>query len=730
MNATTLFGKESVCRLTRDEIHTRVEQILSDMTLKEKVLLLNGNWDLVRNALKYKNPYNPVPIRTNGSRKHGVAPVAFTDGPRGVVMGKSTCFPVSMARGASFDPDLEYRIGEAIGREARAQGANLFAGVCINLLRHPAWGRAQETYGEDPLLVGSMGAALTRAVQHHNVMACPKHYALNNIENSRFFVDVQTDDRTLHEVYLPHFRMCIEAGAASVMGAYNKFRGDHLCESSYLLTDVLRGQWGFEGFTISDFIYGVRDTKKAIEAGLDIEMPMPIHYQKKLEAAVRNGIVDVSLVTQAARRVLFTQLVFENSPDPETYEASVVATETHIALAREAAEKSMVLLKNEQCLPLERDIKKLLVVGALAAKENTGDHGSSRVYAPYVVTPLEGLRVFLGETCEIVHCTEDELEQARTAASDVDAVLFVVGNDYNDEGEYVVPQETEGEHPLVTGARNQGNPLKLLLIKSMIKKLGATYTSDDGKPVGGDRDSLSLCEQQIRAIQEIAPLARRSVVSLVGGSAITVSEWVESVDAVLMSWYSGMEGGAALARVVFGEVNPSGKLPFSVPVEQKDLPYFSSADEQFAYDRYHGYTWFEKNEIKPAYPFGFGLSYTRFDVSKIAADRQVDTVEVSATIRNTGVRDGAEVLQVYVALPDSKVERAPQQLVGFTKVSVSAGQSADVHLEIPLERLAVYDPQTATWAIESGTYHLLIGASSDRDNLTTVKIKIAEEIQV
>ena len=729
MRTTSLFGKETTCTLTRDEIQARVEQLLKDMSMKEKVLLLNGNWDLVRNAVKYKNPYNPVPIRTNGSPKHGVPPVAFTDGPRGVVMGKSTCFPVSMARGASFDPDLEYRIGDAIGREARAQGANLFAGVCINLLRHPAWGRAQETYGEDPVLVGLMGAALTRAVQHHNVMACPKHYALNNIENSRFFVDVQTDERTLHEVYLPHFRMCIDAGAAAVMGAYNKFRGDHLCESRYLLTDVLRTQWGFEGFTISDFIYGVRDTKKAIEAGLDIEMPMPIHYHKKLLSAVQSGLIDGSYVTQAARRILFTQMVFENTPDPEPYGTSSVASEGHIALAREAAEKSMVLLKNKECLPLTRNMRTLLVIGELAAKENTGDHGSSRVYAPYVVTPLAGLQAYLGDSCKIVHCTEGEVERACALAPDADAVLFVVGNDYNDEGEYVVPQETDGEHPIVTGARNQGNPLKLLLIKSMIKKLGASYTSDDGKPVGGDRSSLSLPDAQIRAIQSIAPLAKQSVVSLVGGSAITVSEWAESVDAILMSWYSGMEGGAALTRILFGDVNPSGKLPFSVPVRQEDLPYFSSTDENFTYDRYHGYTWFTKNEVKPAYPFGFGLSYTSFDVSKIAIDLYDNTVEVSATVRNTGARDGADVVQVYATLPDSKVDRTPYTLVGFMKVDVPAGQSVDARVEIPLERLAIYDPHHTTWIIKSGTYQFLIGTSSDRDALTVVEVTIDEEIQ-
>ena len=276
-----MFNKASNCRLSPAEIEQKADFLLSQMTLKEKVWLLNGNWDLLANQVKYKNAYNPRPIATNGLKRLGISPIKFSDGPRGVVMGHSTCFPVSMARGASFDRALERRIGDAIGVEARAQGANFFGGVCVNLLRHPAWGRSQETYGEDPFLVGEMGVSLAEAVQEHNVIACVKHYAFNSIENSRFEVNVKADERTMHEVYLPHFKKIVQAGAASVMGAYNRFMGEQACESHLLLTEILRDDWGFEGFTISDFIFGVRDGKKAIQAGLDVEMPAPIHYQQQ-----------------------------------------------------------------------------------------------------------------------------------------------------------------------------------------------------------------------------------------------------------------------------------------------------------------------------------------------------------------------------------------------------------------------------------------------------------------
>jgi beta-glucosidase len=214
-----MFGKERECTLTREQIYKRAEVLLGELTLKEKIWMLNGNWDPLRNMNRHKNSYNPIPIKTNGVPRLGISPIAFTDGPRGVVMNHSTCFPVAMARGASFDRELERRVGDVIGKEARAQGANYFAGVCINLLRHPAWGRAQETYSEDPYHLGEMGAALVESVQAHNVMACLKHYAVNNIENSRFFVNVKADERTMREVYLPHFKKGVDVGAASLMGA-------------------------------------------------------------------------------------------------------------------------------------------------------------------------------------------------------------------------------------------------------------------------------------------------------------------------------------------------------------------------------------------------------------------------------------------------------------------------------------------------------------------------------
>ena len=721
-----MFGKEQVCRLSRAEIESGANALLSEMTLKEKVWLLNGNWDVVRNTLQHKNSYNPVPISTNGCKRLGIPPISFADGPRGVVMGHSTCFPVSMGRGASFDRDLECRIGDVIGKECRAQGANCFGGVCINLLRHPAWGRAQETYGEDPYLLGEMGVALTRSVQNHNVMACVKHYALNSIENTRFKVNVISDERTLHEVYLPHFKKCIDAGAASVMGAYNLYNGDHCCESSYLLTDVLRKEWDFQGFTLSDFLFCIRNTEKAINAGMDVEMPMPVHYQKNLFKAVSEGRVSEKAVNRSVLRVIKALLVFENTPDDMEYTKDLVAHEKHTALAREAAEKSMVLIKNENSvLPFPKDAKKILVVGKLAQRAVTGDHGSSRVYAPYVVTILVGLKNYFGNQTEIVHCDEEEIETAKRESVSADCVIIVAGNDYNDEGEYIMPDEDVDMYDIIKkGYLNQGMPVRGMLVKFLGKFFRKLYTDSDDESSGGDRKSLSLRYDEIRCIREIGRINPNTVTVLVCGSMIMTREWDDAVPSILYGWYSGMEGGNALPRILFGDVTPGGKLPFTIPQDESHLPYFSVTDKKIVYNLYHGYSLLDKNGLKAAYPFGFGLSYTTFEMTEPVLKKQDNLVKVRTTVRNTGDREGAQVVQVYMGMKNSRFERQRKLLKGFQKVYLDAGEEKEVIIPVQLEDLKVYSKNEGGWIFEKGKYIFYVGSSSKDDDLTAIEINL------
>jgi beta-glucosidase len=713
-----MFKKDN-CTFTHEQVEEKAQELLKQMTLKEKVWMLNGNWDIFDNVEKYQNGYNPVPIETNGCSRLGISPIKFSDGPRGIVMGHSTCFPVSMARGASFDPDLEKRIGDVIGKEARAQGANFFGGVCINLLRHPAWGRSQETYGEDPFLLGEMGKALTEGVQQHNVIACVKHYAVNNIENSRFWVNVKADERTMREVYLPHFKKSIDAGAASVMGAYNLFNEDHCCESRTLLTDILRDDWGFEGFTISDFVAGVRDTKKAIEAGLDIEMPMPIHYQRNLLTAVEEGRVSEEAVNTAVLRILRTLFVFENTPEQMTYSSDLVASKAHTELAREVAEKSMVLIKNEKdVLPFRKTVKRILVAGELGNRANTGDAGSSKIDAPYVETPLEGLHNYFGDRAEVVLCNENELDKAADEAAKADCVIIVVGNDQYDEGEYISSEPNEDfsfEAAIIEGYKNMGKS---------VSGFGGPMPGTEGA-LGGDRKSLSLKTAQIELIKRIGSINPNTVVVLIGGGMILTKEWENTVPSIVCGWYSGMEGGNALSRILFGDVNPSGKLPFTIPQDQGHLPYFSNTDAEITYDLYHGYSYLDKNGLVPAYPFGFGLSYTTWEYSEPQLDKQDDHVVVRVDLTNTGDIDGAEVVQVYVGMKQSVIDRQKKLLKGFKKVYLEPGQSTTISIPIAVDELRYFSNEQRKWVFEPGTYAFYVGPCSDETDLQIKEIELS-----
>ena len=405
--------------LSPAEIDAQARALLAQMTLAEKIKQMSGDRSFLFGGIKMARAYNAEPVPAGENRRLGIPGIRFTDGPRGVVMYHSTCFPVAMARGASWDVELEARIGDAIGVEARAQGANYFGGVCINLLRHPGWGRAQETYGEDPHHLGEMGAALVRGVQRH-IMACIKHYACNSIERSRFKVNVVVDERTLHEVYLPHFRRCVEAGAASVMSAYNKVNGEYCSHNRRLLTGILRDEWGFDGFVLSDFVFAVRDAKAAALAGLDVEMPFPRHYGRRLARLVRTGEVPEAVVDAAVLRILRQKLRFSRIGEPGRYTQDVVAGPAHRALAREAAEQSAVLLKNDPLagqplLPIGPEVRRIALLGRLAAVPNIGDEGSSAVHPPQVVTPLEGLRR-RSPGPEIVYVDGGNLAQAAEAA--------------------------------------------------------------------------------------------------------------------------------------------------------------------------------------------------------------------------------------------------------------------------------------------------------------------------
>ena len=672
---------------TAAQIDACVDAVLAEASLAEKVTMMSGQGVFAVFA-KPGARWGDQPYRAGGGvDRLGVPALWFTDGPRGVARGQSTCFPCSMARGASFDADLEQRIGEAMSIEIRAQGCNLTGAVCINLLRHPAWGRAQETYGEDPHHLGTMGAALAVGLQTHNVIATVKHFALNSMENARFFVDVRIDERALHEVYLPHFKMVLDAGCKSVMSAYNRMNGEYCGQHRGLLTDILRGEWGFSGFVHSDWVRGVYQTYGAA-AGLDIENPEPIAFGKKLVAAVEAGSVEPHVVDTACRRIMTTLYATLSAEDPlEEYPETLVARAEHGALALESAEKSAVLLRNDGVLPLARGTR-LAVLGRLAGLVNTGDNGSSKVSARHVVTALEGLRA----VADVVTGDESDLDAARDACAGADAVVVVAGYTAADEGEYIPGDLTLGQSEIVPA---EGETI-------VIPERPAS-----GRPaIGGDRLDLGLPADQIALIAAAAASGKPVVVVIVAGSAVMVEGWHDSVGAILQTFYSGQAGGTALARLLFGEVAPSGRLPFTVARDAGDYPFFDRDAKAITYDLWHGYAKFEREGRTPRYAFGHGLSYTDFTTRALAARVAGARIEASVAVTNTGAVAAETPVFLFVAPPGQAAERWPRYLKAFARVALAPGETKIVRMAVDLGALRYRDPATHGWLLEPGDYGL------------------------
>ena len=685
--------------------HDVARELVACMTLEEKLGCLDGDTPLwpglfdMTSGGYYQHPWPAAKVP-----RLGIPGIDFADGPRGCVIGDATAFPVSMARGATFDPDLEERIGEAIGTELRASGATYTGAVCMNLLRHPAWGRAQETYGEDPHHVGAMASALTRGLQRH-VMACMKHFALNSMENARFSVDVEVDERPLHEVYLPHFRRVAAQGVASVMSAYNSVNGEWCGENATLLTEILRDEWGWDGFVTSDFIFGLRDAVKSVEAGLDIEMPFRQQRAMRLPDAVESGHLDVATVDAAVERIVATLLrfahVYESQPG-----LSAVATPEHRALAREAAVSSTVMLRNDGLLPLDPDrVGRVAVLGRLAAMRNLGDGGSSDVKASDVVTPLDGLRRVFG------HALVDHDESDLDIVDGADVVVVVVGYTKHDEGEYIDDTGTAPlvaelfppmDHPTLGTDVPHDRPSPTGRVRP---DSGTTAPSGDRGAMapGGDRASLRLSDADESLIAGAAARHRRVVVVVVAGSAV-VMPWVDSVSATLVTWYAGVEGGEALAEIVAGRAEPGGRLPFAVPTDPGDLVDFDRDATVARYDLFHG-QWKLDRDGRPAhFPYGWGLGYGRAHVERA---EPIDAESIRVTATNASAVDTTVVVFAFAGLDGSAHERPHRRLVGFARRRLGAGTSEP--LDLLLDWSALDLRLDRAWVTEPGRYVVDVG---------------------
>jgi beta-glucosidase len=469
------------------------------------------------------------------------------------------------------------------------------------------------------------------------------------------------------------------------MSAYNKVRGEYCGHNSYLLRDILKSEWGFEGFVHSDWMYGLKNTIKGILGGLDVEMPRAKYYGRKLEKAVKQGKVPKALLNDSVRRILRTTLKFITKEDPQNYTSELIGCKEHVSLAREVAEKSMVLLKNQDnVLPFSiENTNSLAVVGVLADLKNTGDHGSSHVRQKNVITPLRGIKNQIGDKINVIYNDGKDTDAAQQIAQSVDSVVVVVGYTYKDEGEYI-PRISRGY---------------------------------------GDRTDLGLKDDDIKLINAISDVNKKCVVVLVGGSAILMEKWREKVPSIIMAWYSGMEGGYALANILFGKVNPSGKLPFSIPKDTSHLPYFDKDVDEIEYGYYHGYTLIEKENIEPAFPFGYGLSYTKFSYNNMKVELNQEKLIVSVDVSNIGSIAGEEVVQMYVGFENSSVDRPLKLLRGFNRVALRPNETKTLSIEVMKKDLAWYNPENKEWKIESIDYTIYIGSSSKNVDLLKKKIE-------
>ncbi len=663
-------------------IEARITALLAELSLDEKLAMMHGaSVGVIDDTWLVE-----------GNARTGIPGFHMLDGPRGVSSFthlRATAFPVAMMRGATWDPELEERVGQAIAVEIRSAGADVVLAPTMNVLRHPRWGRAQETYSEDTVHMGALALAFVRGVQSEGVLASAKHFAGNSIEDTRHSVNVVMDERTLREIYLPHFRrVVVEGHVASVMSAYNQVDGLFCDEQPHLLTDILRGEWGFAGFVESDWLLGTHADVASVRAGLDIEMPALSHF-RALPGAVARGDLDEHELDVSVRRILRAELCFDLDALPPRPRGTIIddpsqrETLEHLALAEEVARRGIVLLRNEAAaLPIAgATTGSIVVLGRNADEENIGDRGSSGVEPTDVITALEDLtaRALAPTTVTLVPGTTlDAAAEATVRASDV--AIIVTGLDENDEGE--------------------------------------------GDIAAGDRASLEIPAEDVALIHAVAAIHDRVIVVLEGGGPLLTRSWENEVEAILVAFYPGTRGGDAIAELVFGDYAPSGRLPFSMPVQEADLPPFDNVSPTVTYGFFHGYRHLAHEGISPAYPFGFGLTYTTFAYSNLVLSTDTlaagGSLTATVTVTNAGARTAIETVQLYVATVGSRVERAPEDLRGFAQVELDAGASADVTISLQAEDLAFWDEARASWELEAIDYELRVGAHAGDPQLTTV----------
>jgi len=697
---------------------SEIDSLISLMTIEEKIGMLHGN----------------SMFTSGGVERLGIPELKMADGPLGIREEISrnswanagwdndfaTYYPAAGGVAATWNPELSYTLGNSVGQEARARDKDMLLSPAINIIRTPLGGRTYEYFTEDPFLNKKLSVPFIVGVQDNDVMVCVKHFAVNNQETNRGTVDVITDERTLREIYLPAFKAAItEGNAHSVMGAYNKFRGDYLCENDYMLNKVLRDEWGFKGVVVSDWA-AVHSTVKSLKNGLDIEMGTPKPFNEffladKLIAAAKAGEISEEEINKHVKRILHVLYQVKAITGDDRVKGSL-ATEAHYKDAYDIAAESVVLLKNEKnTLPLKlNNINSIAVIGNNATKKNALGGFGAGVKTKREVTPLEGLKNRLPENIKINYA-EGYLER--------------YSKNENDQKEEVTL------HGPTTV--NQLDPIKLEEAINAAKNSDMAIifagSNRDYETEASDRRDLKLPFGQEELIKKVLAVNPNTIIVMIAGAPFDLNEVEKNASTLVWSWFNGSEGGNALADVLMGTVNPSGKLPWTMPKNIEDSPAHATnsfpGDERVEYKEgiLVGYRWFDTKNIDPLYPFGYGLSYTNFEFSDLKTNQKTytsnDSIEVTFNIKNTGNVDGKEVIQLYVSNPTSSVEKAAQELKGFKKIFVKSGTSEKVTIQLPLKELAYYNIEKKEWIVETGTYNLKIGNSS-RNILKEISVTI------
>ncbi len=702
---------EEVFRDSSKPLDMRVNDLLARLTLEEKVSLIHG-------ASKFSNA---------GIARLGIPPLWMSDGPHGVreeigpdtwnPAGRtddfSTAMPVGIGLAATWDPELASLDGMTVGQEALVRGKNIMLGPGVNIMRTPLNGRNFEYLGEDPYLASLMAVGYIQGEQSQGVAACVKHFAGNNQETQRNSINVEMDERTLHEIYLPAFKAAVkDASVWSVMGAYNRFRGTYCCENPLLLNAILKNDWKFQGLVMSDW-GGAHSTAGSAQSGLDLEMGTNGPYEKNylgnafLEG-IQKGVYSQSLLDDKVVRVLRV-LIATHGLDKKP--VGSINTRQHQNAARNIAEDGIVLLKNDGAkLPLDiTSITSVAVIGSVANQKVAAGGQSSGIKAFYEITALEGLIRRLGDKANVNYSPGYVMARRSRRAPTAIAPTSEISKRLADQA--------------VTAAKASD-------VAIVFVGLNHDYDTE-----GSDRTDMKLPAGQEDLIERVMMANPRTIVVLESGSPVEMGPWVKRVPSLIEAWYGGSEGGNAIAHVLFGDVNPSGKLPCTFPKRLEDTPTYSfkSYPGENGLERYTegllvGYRWYDNRNIEPLFPFGFGLSYTKFEYSQPIFSETPKGLSLSFSLTNSGARDGAEVTQLYVRPLKPSVMRPIKELKGFHKVFLRSGEKQNVIFDLPRSAFAYYDPAKKAWVAEQGSYEVLVGSSSrDLQLKQTVMLPVTTE---